>query len=136
MRRFLIGLVAIALIVVLGACTPEEGTHLQAVNGFRTANGLPGLRWEEGAYAKAHAWSEHMAADGRLSHSVLADGIPAGWRTIGENVAMAPTLDSAMNALEQSAPHRANLLNPKFDRVAVGVVQRGAYYYVTEDFIG
>jgi uncharacterized protein YkwD len=136
MRKLLLGLVAIALVVLVGACTPEEATHLKGVNDFRTANGLPALRWEEGAYAKAHAWSEHLADDGRLSHSNLRDGIPAGWTIIGENVAMAPTLDAAMNALELSPPHRANLLNPKFDRVAIGVVQRGVYYYVTEDFIG
>ena len=135
MRR-LLGLAAVALVLLLTACTPEEGTHLQAVNDFRTANHVPTLAWEEAAYAKAHDWSQHMADQGKLSHSTLSQGIPVGWHNLGENVAMAPTLDGAMSALEASPPHRANLLNPAFTKVAVGVVQQGGFYWVTEDFIG
>jgi uncharacterized protein YkwD len=136
MRKFLALLVGLGVAFMLVACTPEEGNNVQAVNAFRQANGLPALSWEEGAYAKAHSWSEKLAADGRLSHSVLSQGVPAGWHTIGENVAMNPTLDGAMTALENSPPHRANLLNPKFTKVAVGVVQADGMYWVTEVFIG
>jgi uncharacterized protein YkwD len=136
MRKVLSLLVAGVLALLLVACSPEEATHLGQVNSFRNANGLPSLSWEEGAYAKARAWAQHMADQGKLSHSVLSQGIPPGWRLIGENVAMAPSLESAMTALQNSPPHRANLLNPKFNRVAIGVVQKGGYYWVTEDFIG
>ncbi|MCU1379936.1 MAG: SCP-like extracellular [Acidimicrobiales bacterium] len=136
MRRLVSVLVGLALATLLVACTPDEGNHLDAVNRFRTANGLPALTWEEGAYAKVHRWSEKMAADGRLSHSVLTQGVPAGWHVLGENVAMNPSLDGAMTALEQSPAHRANLLNPRFTKVAVGVVKAGTRYWVTEVFIG
>lgn len=128
----LLGVVALLLV----ACTPDEGNHLDAVNAFRTSHGLPALQWDEAVYPKAHAWSEHLATQGRLSHSVLADGVPTGWRTIGENVAMNPSLEGAMTSLENSAPHRANLLNPKYDRIAIGVVQAKGMYWVTEVFIG
>jgi uncharacterized protein YkwD len=135
MRKLLLVTCA-ALFLVLAACTPEESNHLQAVNNYRTANGVPGLDWEEGAYAKAHAWSQKMADDGALSHSNLASGVPAGWHRLGENVAMAPTLDGALRALENSAPHRANLLNRGYSRIAIGVVQARGYFWVTEVFIG
>jgi uncharacterized protein YkwD len=136
MRKLIATIIGLVVALLLVACTPEEGTHLQAVNAFRQANGVPALQWEEGAYAKAHAWSEKLAADGKLSHSVLSQGIPAGWHTIGENVAMAPTLDGAMKALERSPGHRANLLNPKFTKIAIGVVHAKGEYWVTESFIG
>ena len=67
---------------------------------------------------------QHLADQGQLSHSNLADGMPEGWHTLGENVAYASTLEGALKALENSPPHRANMLNPAFDRVAIGVTER------------
>jgi uncharacterized protein YkwD len=136
MRRLLVVLVASVLCVLAVACSPEEATHVQAVNDFRTANGVPSLAWDEDVYAKAHDWAQHMADAGALSHSDLRAGVPAGWHHLGENVAMAPTLDSAMKALEASPLHRANLLSRDFDRVAVGVAQARGMFWVTEDFVG
>lgn len=136
MRKLASALVAILLVLVLGACSPEEQRAVTAVNDFRQANGLPGLAWEEGAYQKARAWSQQMADQKKLSHSVLSEGVPAGWRTIGENVAVNTSLEGAMRALENSPPHRANLLNPRYTKVAIGVVQAHGSYWVTEVFIG
>jgi uncharacterized protein YkwD len=127
-----IGLVAL----LCSACTPQEAEAFGSVNALREANGLPALGWNEDAYAKAVAWSNHMADEGRLSHSVLRDGIPAGWRALGENVAYAGSVAQAMAALEASPPHRANLLNPAFSSIAIGVVERDGRVWVTEVFIG
>jgi uncharacterized protein YkwD len=41
-----------------------------------------------------------------------------------------------MQALEASPPHRANLLNPDFTSIAIGVVERDGRVWVTEVFIG
>ena len=136
MRKCLSLLVGLTVALLLVACTPEEGNHLDAVNTFRTSQGLPALKWEEGAYAKAHSWSEHLADQGFLSHSVLSQNVPAGWHVLGENVAMNPSLDGAMVALQNSPAHRANLLSPRFDRIAIGVVKANGMYWVTEVFIG
>jgi uncharacterized protein YkwD len=77
-----------------------------------------------------------MADEGQLSHSVLSDGVPAGWHTLGENVAYASSVEAAMAALEASPPHLANLLNPEFTTIAIGVVERDGRVWVTEVFIG
>jgi uncharacterized protein YkwD len=129
--------VVVALLLV--ACTPDEANHLKQVNDFRTANGVPTLVWEESLYNAAHAWSQHMADVGQLSHpsSLKANfNPPAGWHTLGQNVAYASTLDAAMNALVNSPGHRANLVNRAFNRVAIGVVQKNGRFWVTEDFLG
>lgn len=136
MRR---GLVVVATLVgafLLVACSPEERMVWDRVNVFRTSNGVHELAWEEGAYGKATAWSQKMAADGRLSHSRLSDGVDAPWRRLGENVAVAGSVDRAIRALEASPGHRANLLNPDFDRFAVGVHFDGTRYWVTQVFLG
>lgn len=136
MRKLASVLSAFAIAALLVACTPEEASHLDAVNAFRTSNGVPALQWEEGAYAKARTWSQKLANDGRLSHSRLSDGIPAGWRTLGENVAMSSSLEGAMKALEGSPSHRANMLNRAFKKIAIGVVHQDGRYWVTQVFIG
>jgi len=45
----------------------------------------------------------------------------------GENLAMAPTLATAHNGFMNSEGHRANILEPKFRRGAVGVIDNGVY---------
>ena len=135
-RRVLLALAGLVIVVASSACTPQEEDAFRAVNTLRAANGMRWLDWNDGAYDKAVAWSNHMADEGRLSHSTLADGVPAGWNRLGENVAYASTVAQAMQALEASAPHRANILNPAFTSVAIGVVERDGRVWVTEVFVG
>jgi uncharacterized protein YkwD len=135
-RRLVLLLAALAFVVVAAACSPEEETSFKAVNTLRAAHQLRWLDWNDGAYDKAVAWSSHMADEGQLSHSTLSDGVPAGWHTLGENVAYAGTIEAAMAALEASPPHLANILNPAFTSVAIGVVERDGRVWVTEVFVG
>ena len=136
MRKVVSLLIAALAVLVLVACTPDEANHVQMVNTFRVANGVPQLGWDDTLYDKARSWSQHMADDGKLSHSDLKQGAPAGWHILGENVAYNSSLDGAMTALENSPAHRANLLNPQFTRVAVGIVFQNKVYWVTEEFVG
>ena len=139
MRRLTRGalvLVGLLVIVASAACSPQEEEAFRSVNAFRQAHNLRWLDWNEGAYDKAVAWSNHMADEGRLSHSKLTEGIPAGWNRLGENVAYASSVAKAMAALEASPPHRANLLNPAFTSIAIGIVERDGRVWVTEIFIG
>jgi uncharacterized protein YkwD len=135
-RRLVLLVAAAAIVIAAGACSPEEETAYKSVNALRDAHHLRWLDWNEGAYEKAVAWSEHMAEEGRLSHSVLREGVPAGWRILGENVAYAGSVEQAMAALEASPPHLANLLNPAFKSIAIGVVERDGVVWVTEVFVG
>ena len=135
-KRLLLGIAALAIVVASAACSPDERAGFDAINDLRAQNHIAALHWNDAVYPKAQAWSAHMADEGRLSHSTLSDGVPAGWHTIGENVAYATTMAKAIASLEASAPHRANMLNPAFTSVAIGVVARNGYVWVTEDFVG
>ena len=135
-RRVLLLAAVLGLLLAGAACSPEEETAFRSVNALRDQHGLRWLDWDEPAHAKAVAWSQHMADEGRLSHSVLSEGLPKGWRVLGENVAYAGSVEQAMATLEASAPHRANLLKPEFLRVGIGIVERDGRYWVTQVFIG
>jgi uncharacterized protein YkwD len=136
MRKVVALIIAALAVLLLVACTPDEANHLQMVNAFRAEHGVPQLGWDDPLYDKARAWSQHMADQGGLSHSNLKDGAPGGWHILGENVAYNSSLTGAVQALEASPAHRANLLNSQFTRVAIGIIFAKNVYWVTEEFVG
>jgi len=83
-----------------------------------------------------------MAARESISHQypgepeLSARGRLAGahFSTIAENVAMAPTAVRIHDAWMHSPGHRANLLNPDVDAVAIRVLERNGELYAVEDF--
>ena len=55
--------------------------------------------------------------------------------TAGENLAIAQTLAIAHDGLMRSPGHRANILNPSFGRVGIGILDGGSYgLMITQDF--
>jgi len=113
-----------------GSVTPNQLEAMSRLNDFRPTNLVPTGE----LMVKAQDWSEKMADDGRLSHSDITDGVTPGWTAVGENVAYATTLEEAQTALENSAPHRSNMLNPAFTEAGVGVVWRNGQYWLTQNF--
>ena len=47
------------------------------------------------------------------------------FRTAGENLALAPTLQLAHTGLMNSPGHRANILRPEFGRLGIGIMDGG-----------
>ena len=45
----------------------------------------------------------------------------------GENLALAPSTPLAMQGLMNSPGHRANILNPNFKKIGIGVIDGGIY---------
>ncbi|MGZ4677659.1 MAG: CAP domain-containing protein [Acidimicrobiia bacterium] len=112
-----------------------EGDFIARTNGLRTSHGLAPLSVNGTLTAKARAWAEHMAAVGAISHSNLPDGAPPEWHRLGENVGSGPSVDSIHNALVASPEHYANLTDPGFQSIGVGVVNANGTYYVSEVFM-
>jgi uncharacterized protein YkwD len=53
----------------------------------------------------------------------------------GENLALAPTLTIAHEGLMNSPGHRANILQKKFGRVGIGVMEGGFHrLMITQNF--
>ena len=76
-----------------------------------------------------------MATQGNLYHTTLRDGVTGNPHKMGENVAYAGSIDQAFQALLNSAPHYANIVDGSFNRVGVGiVVGSDGRVWVTMDF--
>lgn len=84
--------------------------------------------WRLNRFARAH--SRRMASEGRIFHSHGPSC--AYW---GENVGVtAGTMRSLHRAFMRSPAHRANVLNPDFRRIGVGLVRSGGFKWVTLEF--
>ena len=127
-RRRAVGLLAVVVLALTAtACLPsEEQSFLDRTNAMRRTAGIRELEELGVLSTKAEAWAQYMARTGRLAHSTLSAGL-AGlpYKSLGENVGVAsggkdPWLQ-IHNAFAASPAHRANLLNPKFTHMGVGV---------------
>jgi uncharacterized protein YkwD len=139
-HRRLAGLAFAALAVtgVAAACTPEVAEAGDRLNNDRSAYGRARLDFNLSLYFKAQGWADKIAADGRLSHSVLTDNNPNGgcWRKLGENVGYAGSLAGVQSAFMASTAHRNNILDPAYNTMGVGVTMTAdGRYYVVQEFM-
>jgi uncharacterized protein YkwD len=123
--RKILALVGAGLLVVgLSACmTTEETGVFTRLNAVRAQSGQPALLPDAELVAKAQAQSRAMAGQGGLFHSTLRDGVTGAPRRMGENVAVAGSLDRAFQALVDSPPHYANMVDGSFNRAGIGIFQ-------------
>jgi hypothetical protein len=117
---------------------PDAGCFTRAVDAAREDAGLPALSVNRDLAAVAGTHAGAMKAAGRIFHNPSLPGqAPEGWRTVGENVGMGPSCAAVARALMRSPEHRANILDPTYTQVGVGVGgARDGTVYVTEDFLG
>jgi uncharacterized protein YkwD len=129
-RASALGAVALGLLLLTG-CLSEQGQRLfDLTNQARTSNRVHALVNDEGLNATAQAWADHLAATGRLAHSQLR--VPPGSTRVAENVAYGQNIDQIHQALMNSAPHRANILDTRLTRVGIGITvdSRGTIWAV------
>jgi hypothetical protein len=118
-----------------------EAALIADINRTRGSHGLRALVVVAGATDVARRWSWHLAGAQALSHnpslvSNLESAGSSAWTMISENVgtASASNPGALFTAYMNSAPHRANILDPGARYVGVGVVQRGTAAWNTLDF--
>ncbi len=120
-----------------------ENHLLVLVNEERTKSGLRPLERDTLLRTVARAHSKDMFQKGYFSHINLDHKDPfdrmrahhATFLTAGENLALAQTVEIAHMGLMNSPGHRANILNPKFKRVGIGIMDGGIYgIMVTQNF--
>ncbi len=70
-----------------------------------------------------------------LSHSSLTAGITEHWGKLGENVGVGPDNPTIWNAFLHSAEHYANLVDPAYNRVGVGVAFGGGSEWTCHKFM-
>jgi uncharacterized protein YkwD len=110
-----------------------EARMLELVNQERVSRGLKPLEADPELTEVARQHSADMFARGYFSHYTPEGEDPfdrmkdAGvkFRSAGENLALAPTLEIAHTGLMNSPGHRENILRPQFGRVGIGIMDGG-----------
>lgn len=83
----------------------------------------------------ARAHSLEMAGQMTIYHNEkLATELPP-FKAAGENVGMGSDCASVAEAFRNSPGHYANIVDPDYTQMGVGVYRNGDTIYVTEDFI-
>src|SRR5258708_35217950 len=120
-----------------------EQQLFQLANQARAQAGAPALGLDEGLAQAAGFHAQAMVEAQQLSHQF--DGEPSLVERLatathlqldqeGENVAFDIDPEHAQRHLMRSPPHRANLLNPAYNVVGLGVVRSADRLYVVQDF--
>jgi len=110
------------------AAAPEtfESQVVKLVNTERLSRGLSPLRVDPTLMAAASGWSRNQAARRRMYHSKMG---------YGENVAYGQTTPRDVHVTwMNSRGHRANILNPKYSAIGVGLAYNGGVPYWTQSF--
>ena len=120
-----------------------EQQLLVLANQSRRQAGAPPLTLDAGLSQAARVHAQAMLEAHRLSHQF--DGEPSLPQRLaattnllldqeGENVAFDYDAEHGHEHLMLSPPHRANLLNPAYNVVGLGVVRSGDRLYIVQDF--
>ena len=120
-----------------------EQQLLALANRSRRQANVPPLSLDSGLSQAARAHAETMLEEHRLSHQFqgepsLPQRLASSSRLLldqeGENVALDLDAEHGHEHLMLSPPHRANLLNPAYNVVGLGVVRGGDRLYIVQDF--
>ena len=121
----------------------SEDQLLALANQSRHQAGAPPLTLDAGLSQAARAHALAMLEANQLSHQFngepslpvrLAAATSLQLDQEGENVALDYDAADGHQHLMLSPPHRANLLNPAYNVVGLGVVRSGDRLYIVQDF--
>lgn len=112
-----------------------EAEMLRMINEERRKHGLKELQADGEMLQVARAHSHDMFVNGYFAHDNLEGKGPFDrmraanirFAAAGENLALAQTVEIAHVNLMNSPGHRANILNPSFGRVGIGILDGGFY---------
>lgn len=116
----------------------DEGTENQMLvllNRARTENGVEPVALDPAIRDVARSYAVTMFRQGFFAHvdeegqtpfdRMRAGGVRFG--AAGENLALAPSVQVAHDGLMNSPGHRANILNPRYRRIGIGVADGGMH---------
>lgn len=113
----------------------SETQLFNRVNEERKKLAIPELVWSPGIVvaARSHArdmWERRYFAHYSPEGEDVGDRLnkyKISYTFAGENLALAPTVSTAHTGLMNSEGHRANILEPKFKKIGIGVIDNGIY---------
>jgi uncharacterized protein YkwD len=122
--------------------SPDQRRFLELVNREREAAGLPKFQWEPHLAESALAHARLLVKNEELSHQFPGEadlttrvGVTGlRFNAAAENVAYAPTIESAHDGLMKSPHHRENLMNPDYNAIGIIILPGSGELYVAQNF--
>ncbi|MCL5439183.1 MAG: CvpA family protein [Patescibacteria group bacterium] len=113
----------------------SEKQMLALINKERTNRGLNQLIFDDNIAEVARAHAEDMFKKGYFSHYSQNGASPfdrlsnanIDFTYAGENLALAPSTEFAMQGLMNSKSHKDNILSPNFNKIGIGTIDGGIY---------
>lgn len=140
--RALLALAATLAATVVMALPASAGTadmesqFVAKINELRASKGLQPLIVDAELTNIGRDWAGKMAAAGQISHNPnFRYEVTEDWQRLGENVGVGPSVDSLFQAFVNSPGHYANLVQPDYNRVGIGVVLVGDTIYTSHQFM-
>lgn len=148
-RLRFVAVAAITLAFAIAGAAPkafaQQGTSaqlLQLLNQERAGAGLEPLAWDNALAEAAEQHAGWMARGGALSHQYSGEAdlaqraaqSGAHFQTIAENIALGDSPQSISTQWMNSAPHRANILDPRLNAVGIAIVNKNGLLYAAADF--
>src|SRR5260370_23614996 len=115
-----------------GVNSSDEAQFVGLINQLRASVGAGPLSVDSRLTSIARSWSSNMVTTGLHHNPDLATQAPSGWTMLGENVGYGPSVSQLETAFQNSAHHYANMVEPAFTTVGVGVVVASGTLWVTE----
>ncbi len=118
-----------------------ESAFVTQVNEVRARAGVAPLTVDPQLRSLARGWTAEMHAGNcgggaYICHaSPISSGVTHEWAKLGENVGTGPDVTSVTDAFVQSPGHYANMIDPDFTHIGVGVMWDGARLYTTHRFM-
>ncbi|MEX2653742.1 MAG: S-layer homology domain-containing protein [Acidimicrobiia bacterium] len=112
-----------------------ENEFVALINRERTSRGLSALSTHSDLVAGARQQADAIRDAGHLFHNPDLASVTTGWIKLGENVGYGGTVSALHAAFMNSPSHRANVLDPVYTHVGVGVVIEGSTIWVAEVFM-
>ena len=127
---------AVVLSPTQSFASSEESRFTSLTNRERTSRGGRSLVTKSDLVSIARRHSRRMAERGYIYHNDnLPNEVGGDWQMLGENVGRGGSVDAIHNAFMNSAPHRRNILESRFNQVGIGTyIASDGRIYVTEIF--
>ena len=120
----------------VAASADDEAAFVVALNQIRADNGLPPFTVNAQLSDLARAHAQVMADSGGIFHAnPISAGFTGQWSKLGENVGVGADVAVLIAAFVASEGHFANIVDPSFTQVGVGVVWRDSALYTTHRFL-
>lgn len=118
------------------ASPADEAAFVDALNQVRADNGLPALTVNSQLADLSRGHAQVMADAGEIFHAnPISEGYVGPWSKFGENVGVGADVAVLVDAFVASPGHFANIIDPAFSQIGVGVVWSDGALYTTHRFL-